>query len=260
VCRRRLPTCEPCAGDAACGDDDTFINPGRCVEHEVFRLDIIVSEPVCLRLPGPYGGCPPNQTVGGSGFCEPPGHACNGGGYCERDDDCSRHAPCDPLTSRCIYSDCLASWPWSEETSHCPDKSTCVPFPEALDPELLDSCSTAFFYGSHGLCSVTCAVDEDCAYVVDPWNRPYVCRPGEEGNGCRPAGCLDDAECPPPSGTSGAYCDPATMACVQGACRLGLDPRPGCGQEVPWDDCAPGFACVAAASGDAVGTCVAVAP
>jgi hypothetical protein len=179
---------------------------------------------------------------------------------CQEDADC--HDPanptCDVASGVCMLG---CSVDAEGKTVGCSaEKPACHARPERLDPTLPSDCATAPMYG-YGTCGIECRTDADCEHRGNDVNgEPYVCREHGGKLSCWPRGCVSDGECPPAEGAYPGFCDPYLQACVVGRCRLGSDPRAGCGVEESFRDCAAGYLCVPDASGRDTGTCEPVTP
>jgi cysteine-rich repeat protein len=259
VCREIAPWLAACSTDEECGTSwEVFARPAGCVA-------MICSSPepsrLCLPFDSPQQACPLGYLSGRSddprgdlgGYCVPL-YGCSIR-PCAADSDC--HDPdlpvCDQARGICgpgCYVDAEGQTVGCSAT-----KPACHEIPERIAPNLLNDCTTAPLYG-YGKCGLECQADTDCEHRgTDVNGDPFVCRDHGGKLACRPKGCVDDRECPPAYGAYPGFCDPTTQACAYDRCRLGSDPRAGCGVEEPYRDCAAGYLCVPDSSGGDTGAC-----
>ena len=265
VCWQRVPSCGSCETDADCGASQMFDRPAMCV---TYHYSGVGEQKVCLPKNLPARTCPPGFVAGAvddggldmTGLCVPQSRSCPVE-KCAEDKDCPDPAfpVCDLAREICIPG-CYINYEQNLETIGCsPGKPACHAMPERLDPNLLNDCATAPMYG-FGKCGVECETNLDCEHRGDDVNgNPYVCKNDGGVKRCRPSGCLDDMECPEPSGSEYlGYCDPFKQACTWDNCRQGNDPRAGCGVNDPYIDCATTHKCVAdeVTPEDGYGICV----
>ena len=188
-----------------------------------------------------------------TGYCVPQRQMCPSIS-CVEDQDCTdpRFPVCDISRGLCIMG-CYINWERSLETVGCsPGKPACHAIATLHDPALLGQCETAPMFG-YGKCGPACEKNSDCErYGSDVLDRPFVCQNDGGVRRCRPQGCVDDMECPEPSGGSEAsymgYCSPESLSCDYTNCRTGPDPRQGCGVNENYADCTMKYKCVEDAS------------
>lgn len=253
VCWHRLDFCATgCETDAECGNSNVFTRPAECVTYHVQGEG---DTKVCLPTVIASQTCPPGYVMGGpddggldmTGYCVPQQLFCPNT-PCTSDVECKDPAfpVCDLARQICIKG-CFINWQQDLETVGCsPGKPACHAMPERYNPDLLNDCATAGTFGT-GKCGIECETDVDCAHRGnDVHGNPYVCKNDGGINRCRPAGCVDDMECPEPGSGSEylGYCDPYQQACTWNNCRMGVDPRNGCGVNDPYLDCNTTHKCV----------------
>jgi cysteine-rich repeat protein len=258
VCWRRVESCFTCESDADCGTTNTFNRPADCVTYHVEGMG---DHAVCLPRNLPGQSCPPGFVAGTAedgnldmtGYCVPQRQMCPQT-TCDEDKDCTdpRFPVCDVSRGICIPG-CYINWEKNFETVGCSSgKPACHAIAELHDPALLGQCEQAPMFG-FGKCGPECQKNSDCErYGADVLGRPFVCQNDGGINRCRPEGCVDDLECPEPTGGSEAaymgYCSPKTLECEFSNCRTGPDPRKGCGVNEDYADCTMRYKCVEDAS------------
>ncbi|WP_373045982.1 hypothetical protein [Vulgatibacter sp.] len=261
VCRRRTPFCSPCNSSADCGPDRVIFNqPAECKTYTYDDGDANV----CLPKKGtgacPAGMVPANQETHPhlAGYCVPQTQDCSDMSPCVTNEDCAGNpeAPiCDRTRQICIPG-CKYDFD-IKRSQGCAPNEVCHATPGNLDPELLADCSTVGLFGQ-GQCGSQCETDQDCLAYDE--SGGFVCKQeaGSPEKRCRPAGCLDDKECPE-GGVFLGYCDIKAdytqNSCVTDTCRPGIDPRAGCGADEPYEDCNADYKCVAG-GGTGRGECV----
>jgi len=252
VCWRPARTCEPCESSVECGNGPRFAT--NSAECKVFKVGAEEAG-VCLPRHGrrcPQGMLPadPNQYPDLGDVCIPQGGDCAKVGPCVENADCTDPdlPVCDPVRQICIPG--CSFDPILLQTVGCAQGRVCHATPRGSDPSLLEKCETALAYGL-GSCDFPCEGNAECA-AVDP---SFVCMDDGGGKRCRPQGCINDLECPSKGFGYAGYCDVPSGECVYDVCRLGVDPRKGCGSTATYLDCSAAFKCVGDEE-DGVGGCV----
>ena len=250
VCRRRLNVCSECTDDSQCGNGPTFDPNGRCLALQGDTSAALPDGGVrkyCFNTPAGTQ-CPCGMVLSGEGLCIPQNRSCEAVG-CDIDKDCPSGTVCDSAACLCEPR-CVWNFDPSVQALNppgCSPDQTCWVDKASLDP-------LSVYWGA-GRCEPPCESDEQCQTLMGGDQR-YVCKGekvagGESGKRCRPAGCMDDWECPEP--VPGAlelgYCDRNTFSC-KNDCRTGTDPVTG----QPFDDCITGYKCAPGAGG--VNRCV----
>jgi len=255
ICRRRTPTCSPCQTDEECGPNRFDFNEPRECKPFVVGDD---SSNVCLPKKG-AGSCPAgtvpadtSQFPDLAGYCVPQSLDCGDWNPCRSDLDCADNpsAPvCDMSRQICIPG-CTFDYQ-RHKSLGCSPSQVCHPIPSNLDPELLAECSTVAAFGQ-GKCGAQCdPTDPNTCSAYDGGTGKYQCvaEPDTGERRCRPVGCLNDFECEVPNSQEYlGYCeikaDFTQNRCVSDGCRIGTDPRAGCGANQPYTDCSSDFKCV----------------
>lgn len=246
ICRRRTNACQPCQSDAECGNSSLFNDPRECKRFNYGGEDIGVCLPKKGKNSCPAGMLPANLETNPelAGYCTPQGGDCAAMNPCLSDDDCLDPANpvCDRLRQVCIPG-CKFDF-ITRRSVGCAPGNVCHSLPANLNPDLLDDCSTTGNFGV-GKCDVPCVSNDDCSQYGDN----FICKQDGSEKRCRPAGCLDDQECPEtPGATYLGYCDIKAdytqNTCVTETCRTGSDPRAGCGANEPFSDCNDDYKCV----------------
>jgi hypothetical protein len=239
-CKRRLPPCTACTTDEQCGDSDWF----KTSLHEPAKCVTSGDGKYCLeKYTNLKCTCGKASTIDGAAYCVPQdGSTCADGTFlcCNEDPECPpEHPLCDTITGRCIDL-CTFDFDKKESVGCRADRSCHV------DPQYLDPADKN--YGA-GRCGKPCATNSECKYLRDD----FVCKNDSKGLGrCRPAGCLNDLECPvnlvddPEAALYPyiAYCDRYQGICTCSEslpcnCRTTNDPVTG----TPYKDCKGGFKC-----------------
>jgi cysteine-rich repeat protein len=269
VCWRKVESCHTCETNADCGTTSHFDRPADCV---TYHMEAAGDMKVCLPRNLPNVSCPQGFVAGTAeegeggldltGYCVPQREMCPSTA-CDEDRDCTdpRFPVCDISRGICVIG-CYINWEKSRETVGCsPGRPACHAIPELHDPALLGQCQSAQMFG-YGKCGPECEKNSDCErFGNDVLGRPFVCQNDGGVRRCRPEGCLDDMECPEPTGGAEAeymgYCSPKTMECDYTNCRTGPDPRLGCGVNENYADCTIRYKCVEdAGQEDGYGICV----